>query len=1011
MTSRAPNPPRFPERRSRRELVGGALLIALFTLVFLWTPIVSTDKVLVPAQIGQRSPLTRVEAPKDVGSAGAVSSGDGAAASTRAAEVVVDTWSRYVPWALFSREAIRNGRLPLWNGLSGPGAPHFANLDAAVLSPFTLPWYVLDTRAAALWSAFARLFALGLFTFLFLREMRVAFAAAIAGSIAFQFAGSNVIGLFGPSSAAAVLAPAGLYLVERMARAAERAIEGKPTRPRAREGFGTSAALAVVVAVGYLSGGFATFLFALLLVLAYAAVRLFRIGAREDRSMRASGAIRHVSARLIAALAVAACISAVQFLPWFERMDHVVPDATLAQAREPLSSDALALDAFPDLLGSPTAAFQVAASPIATDPSGTLPSETDGAVRTDRRAVLTEYVGSLALFLAVLGACFARRRRAGIFFAVAAATWFATAHGWPSRVVLALWPGGSIAPLQQGVVVFAFSIAVLVAFALDRVVASRRTADARIAFAVLVLGMCSLWALRASADTLAKVAFAHLPEAQRVFVEMSSNAHVEAISATFCAGLMCVALALAIGPGRGRRALVIGAALALFAQTAWIQSGVNPLAPQSIVYPRTHDVEQLARLADGKQVIVLGADGLQPDTHLAYGLRQLCADDPERTRRCDWLVRAQFKIENGCITRATERAQRLFGAEIVLERNRWTDATLADGETPTPGMSFSSSEILPASPFVQRFVDVRGRPGPLAFEWITNGWRNECTFHVTLDDALTGRHLVESVYAPGDLRPRGQIHLPSNIDLPDSERQSGRKLVLTIASDDALAGHSWSVLCRGASNVGDETGVHDSTDWVATQGSTPVPGRIALQPDDDPTSLQFEAQIGSFAARSCADAARFRTVSRAYAAGTWEDASMAVMRPGFDPRSLVVLEDVDPAQPDPHAPADETAGVEVLLERDGLVHLRAHRTKPGWLVADIAWYRGWRARVDGVSVPLYCANVAFSALALPAGDSTIELEFAPSSVRTGIAISCVGLLALLCMMVVAFVNARSPEPT
>src|SRR6478736_1175982 len=131
MTSRAPNTPRSRERRSRRELLGGALLVACFTVLFLWTPIVRTDAALVPAQAGRRSTLTHVELPH--GEAG----GAPAAEELAAPDLVAEVWSRYAPWALYSRASIRAGHLPVWNDLSGPGAPHFANIDTAVLSPFT----------------------------------------------------------------------------------------------------------------------------------------------------------------------------------------------------------------------------------------------------------------------------------------------------------------------------------------------------------------------------------------------------------------------------------------------------------------------------------------------------------------------------------------------------------------------------------------------------------------------------------------------------------------------------------------------------------------------------------------------------------------------------------------------------------------------------------------------------------------------------------------------------------
>jgi len=64
------------------------------------------------------------------------------------------------------------------------------------------------------------------------------------------------------------------------------------------------------------------------------------------------------------------------------------------------------------------------------------------------------------------------------------------------------------------------------------------------------------------------------------------------------------------------------------------------------------------------------------------------------------------------------------------------------------------------------------------------------------------------------------------------------------------------------------------------------------------------------------------------------------------------------------------------------------------LVLADAWDPGWRARVDGASVPVLRANIAFLGVALPAGHHTVELVYRPAEVSRALALSAVGLLAV-----------------
>jgi uncharacterized membrane protein YfhO len=110
--------------------------------------------------------------------------------------------------------------------------------------------------------------------------------------------------------------------------------------------------------------------------------------------------------------------------------------------------------------------------------------------------------------------------------------------------------------------------------------------------------------------------------------------------------------------------------------------------------------------------------------------------------------------------------------------------------------------------------------------------------------------------------------------------------------------------------------------------------------------------------------------------------------PAFDPARELILADGEPR------PAGLPPGrVEVLDRRGDRVVLGAEMERDGFVVMADAWDPGWRARVDAGPVPLLRADVAFRAVAVPAGRHRIELVYRPTAVSAGLVVS--GLAALV----------------
>jgi hypothetical protein len=102
-----------------------------------------------------------------------------------------------------------------------------------------------------------------------------------------------------------------------------------------------------------------------------------------------------------------------------------------------------------------------------------------------------------------------------------------------------------------------------------------------------------------------------------------------------------------------------------------------------------------------------------------------------------------------------------------------------------------------------------------------------------------------------------------------------------------------------------------------------------------------------------------------------------------------------------------SAGASAAEESTDVTHygassmtLDVSASAPALLVLSEVWYPGWRATVNGQATDVLRANGALRALPVPAGDSTIVLEFTPSSWIYGLVAAMVGAVLAVILFVV-----------
>jgi hypothetical protein len=146
---------------------------------------------------------------------------------------------------------------------------------------------------------------------------------------------------------------------------------------------------------------------------------------------------------------------------------------------------------------------------------------------------------------------------------------------------------------------------------------------------------------------------------------------------------------------------------------------------------------------------------------------------------------------------------------------------------------------------------------------------------------------------------------------------------------------------------------------------------------------------------------RASLVSRALRAPSAQDAYRMLQSESFDPRTTVVLE----AAELPRC-ADGGGSVSWKSREADRFELQVEAKADSILVVSDADYPGWEAELDGVATPILRANLAFRAVALPAGTHRVTMRFRPASARNGLVLSGISAIAVL-----AFCGRRKRSPS
>ncbi|HLY25003.1 MAG TPA: YfhO family protein, partial [Aggregatilineales bacterium] len=115
--------------------------------------------------------------------------------------------------------------------------------------------------------------------------------------------------------------------------------------------------------------------------------------------------------------------------------------------------------------------------------------------------------------------------------------------------------------------------------------------------------------------------------------------------------------------------------------------------------------------------------------------------------------------------------------------------------------------------------------------------------------------------------------------------------------------------------------------------------------------------------------------------------------PGFDARHTVLLA-ADPGLALPATPPDDGQVIVASFKPESIT-VQTHSSAPALLALSQLDYPGWQATVDGQPTAILRADTALMAIATPAGDHTVQLDFRPVTYLMGSLISVLTLIVVV----------------
>ncbi len=235
------------------------------------------------------------------------------------------------PWKEFAVESLKNGQIPLWNPYNFSGTPFLANFQNGFFYPFNFLFLLFSKLDAWTLYILSQPIFSAIFTYLFLKELKISKLSSIFGGLVFTFSSYMVVWMeYGNIGHSIIWLPFLLFLTERLIN---------------KKSIGYSilfiSALTLSILAGYIQTSIYLFIFSLI----YMLFRLY-----QEKKLKAK-ALLHLSFLFV----LPVFISSIQLFPTIELFLYSARVAYSLDAISKLLIPPMHIATFfaPDFFGNP----------------------------------------------------------------------------------------------------------------------------------------------------------------------------------------------------------------------------------------------------------------------------------------------------------------------------------------------------------------------------------------------------------------------------------------------------------------------------------------------------------------------------------------------------------------------------------------------------------------------------------------------------------------------------------
>lgn len=700
-------------------------ILFVFNIIFFYKPIFF-GLYLSPADALQRFPsfnLSEFYAPKN--------------------SLLFDPVTQFQPWYKYA--FIDKGNL-LWNSNNSGGVPFLANSQSAIFFPISIVFKILDIRVALTWFYFLKLFSIGLFTYLFLRELGINKYASLIASTAFNFAGFNIVFLLWPQTNVVIFLPLLLLLLEKLFN---------NSWSYDKLFISLSLAISFTIFAGHPETIFQVFLIFFLYF-------IFRIKiSRVAYLIHPQGELIKIKVFLLS-LITGFIISGIVLIPFTEYLlnSHILYDRVSNQQGLLLPIYSFIYNIFPNISGNPSTQYY---RPLISNSNY---NELTGA-----------YLGPLIVFSSLVSVLFLSfKKRKSMFFTLLSLALIPFIYEVPlfssfTRII------SKIVGNTRLLFVVGFSQSILAAKFFEEL--PRLKLRKSIAWVVIILTILISVTIIFIFDNFGpKILSSFDPKKVLGFISYEKK-QVIFLALTFIAGITLIFMKKY---WKKPQIAAIGVSVLVFMQTGLLNINYNPAIDQKYFYPINDDIKALQQLPKGKY-IELGGDYVIPsDINLWYGLENVHNYDALDIREYKELFNKYFpqKTQWDTILNADPKALDKFGVKYVLSYTD-IDKKIVNKQLDVDKLS---EELASGSNISQEFIADFDSLYAIRVLPANFNRSNKCNFQFILQE--NQKEIFEKTYFCNEVSDK----IFFQIDFPEINKSKGKTFSFAISVLDASSGNS-----------------------------------------------------------------------------------------------------------------------------------------------------------------------------------------------------------------------------